>query len=199
MMSHAAALLDFDRWDRALAWLAAETGGRYDDGEAIHAYVKRCRTLAGSTHFASAANAVVDFLFDRGRGGLAIAWMAMTADPRRPDTFVRFIPQLAHIVDRHGDAEQKARLEVWWRAAAGEYADADNSIFVIADFAVCVDKEDTMQPLAAHAPRSGFGLFRRGPVPADHVVSLWHLAQRKGLDWTPLGADGLALVPRAAA
>jgi hypothetical protein len=31
----------------------------------------------------------------------------------------------------------------------------------------------------------------RGEVPAEHRISLWHLALEAGLDWTPPGAEAL--------
>jgi hypothetical protein len=37
-----------------------------------------------------------------------------------------------------------------------------------------------------------------GKVPPNHEVRVWRLASEAGLAWAPPGAEGLALVPRAA-
>lgn len=36
-------------------------------------------------------------------------------------------------------------------------------------------------------------------VPREHDVAVWRLATEAGLDWAPPGAEGLALVAKAAA
>jgi len=38
-----------------------------------------------------------------------------------------------------------------------------------------------------------------GRVPAEHHIALWTMATAAGLDWTPPGAEGMALVPKAEA
>jgi len=37
----------------------------------------------------------------------------------------------------------------------------------------------------------------RGEIPGDYRLAMWRMATEAGLDWTPPGADGLALVPKA--
>jgi DNA-binding transcriptional regulator YdaS (Cro superfamily) len=39
----------------------------------------------------------------------------------------------------------------------------------------------------------------RGAIAADHRVTVWRMATDAGLDWAPPGAEGLALVAKAAA
>lgn len=36
----------------------------------------------------------------------------------------------------------------------------------------------------------------RGAIAAEHRVTVWRLAAAAGLDWTPPGAEGLALVAK---
>jgi DNA-binding transcriptional regulator YdaS (Cro superfamily) len=39
----------------------------------------------------------------------------------------------------------------------------------------------------------------RGAIAAEHRVTVWRMATETGLDWAPPGAEGLALVAKAAA
>jgi ATP-dependent Lon protease len=70
-------------------------------------------------------------------GALALAWAMLTADPRKPASFY-FLPQLQFAIDHadqedDDDADVRARIRIWWRAAEGEWADGDVSIFRIAE------------------------------------------------------------------
>lgn len=37
----------------------------------------------------------------------------------------------------------------------------------------------------------------RGEIAAEHWITIWRMAQEADLDWTPPGAEGLTLAPRA--
>lgn len=93
---------------------------------------------------------VVDALYGLGRedcGELALAWQMMCCDPRRPESFNAVVPQLAWSL-RHRSvitnaAEEtllRARLHLWWEAAAGKWGDHKDSIFAIT--ARLADKEE---------------------------------------------------------
>jgi hypothetical protein len=112
-------------------------------------------------------NDFVDHLFglgERDYGDLAICWMMMTADPRVPTTFNRFMPQLARLCEA-ADDDAKARLEVWWRAAAGEMVESKVSIFMIA----YTEVDGPMKPISRAASR-GFTSLMRKPPPLPNTV-----------------------------
>jgi ATP-dependent Lon protease len=85
---------------------------------------------------------VVDHLFALGTvaaGKLAMAWQMLTVDPALPHTFIHLMPQLQHaldtdeIMDDRSEEEMRARIRIWWRAAAGEFAASSSSMFAIAE------------------------------------------------------------------
>ncbi len=78
-------------------------------------------------------------LFAAGRGEEALAALMLAADPAVPQTFEIVLPQLAYAIEHRWDwptarttrADTLGRLMVWWRAARGDFADLDRSIFLI--------------------------------------------------------------------
>jgi hypothetical protein len=86
-----------------------------------------------------ASRTFADLLFAAGRGEEALAALMLAADPAVPQTFEIVLPQLAYAIDHLWDwptarttrADTLGRLMVWWRAARGEFADRDRSIFLI--------------------------------------------------------------------
>jgi hypothetical protein len=72
-------------------------------------------------------------------GALAIAWRMLACNPADPGSFHSFMPQLAWMMDHTvffsaADAmAARARLDIWWRAAVGEFQDRTESIFEIVD------------------------------------------------------------------
>jgi ATP-dependent Lon protease len=86
-----------------------------------------CRTLA-------------DLLFAAGRGEEALCALMLAADPTEPQTFEIMLPHLAFAIEHLWEWPRARvtkhcvlqRLSVWWRAARGDFADNDSSIFWIA-------------------------------------------------------------------
>jgi ATP-dependent Lon protease len=71
-------------------------------------------------------------------GALALGWAMLTVDPRRPERFCHVLPQLQYALDaagldEHADAELRARIRIWWRAAEGEWIASEISMFRIAE------------------------------------------------------------------
>jgi hypothetical protein len=134
---------------------------------------------------ASNIDLVVDHLFslgDRDAGDLAVCWMMMTADPQRPSTFSRFMPQLGRMLSHSEDEDVKARLEVWWRAAAGEMVESKVSIFMIAD----TDVDGPMKPIS----NRGFTSLMRRPPPLPNTVIVMPTApDTLQQAWKPLLGD----------
>jgi ATP-dependent Lon protease len=127
-------LLTFDRRDAALGWLHAAT-------EALDVVPIKSFLDALGDRAAVQAGIIdlVDHLYATGTpsaGALALAWQMLTADPRKPESF-RFLPQLQCAIDHadleaEDDADVRARIRVWWRAAEAEWLDSKFSIFHIA-------------------------------------------------------------------
>lgn len=101
-------LLRRDSWQEGFKWLCGVTMSGAAKRDAIRAHVKRAIQLAGVDGFKGAANAIVDWSFDRGHGDIGICWMMIASDPARPSTYHRFMPALARLV---GDFQPaRARL-----------------------------------------------------------------------------------------
>ena len=126
------------RWDDALAVLYAATVTAHG--------IQTLQSIgnAGGDRDAvqSAIAHLVEHLYAIGTptsGARALAWQMLTADPRRPASFVKFLPQLQFALDGADDideqlaAAQRDRIRIWWQAAEGEWTDSDVSIFRIAD------------------------------------------------------------------
>jgi hypothetical protein len=177
----ALALLMLPRWDAALAWLHAvsadhATRGRLDDVMANFADRAALPAVIGD---------VVEDLYAVGTpraGALALAWQMMMADPRHPATF-RFLPQLQYALDQAeldpgDDADVRARLRIWWRAAEGEWLGSEVSIFRIADIEA---QADTYRPLERPPVLSGPSLV---VMPKDRATKLnnHHAAYKEVVD-----------------
>jgi ATP-dependent Lon protease len=86
-----------------------------------------------------ASRTFADLLFVAGRGEEALAGLMLAADPAVPQTFEIVLPQLAYAIGHLWDwptaattrAATLGRLMAWWRAARGDFADDDRSIFLI--------------------------------------------------------------------
>jgi ATP-dependent Lon protease len=188
-------LLACDSWDDAFNWLSAETR-RQPKGDID---VMPPLRLDDRKKQADLIKAHVESLFGEGRnfcGDLALAWQMLLCDPRRPHTFNAVMPQLAWSL-RHrsvvtNSAEEnllRARLHLWWEAAAGKWNDTKDSIFVItAMLADHSDKESDEQP----------ELTEPDPEPAapSVVVMRKDRAEEKGLPqaWKDLRDVALPLV-----
>lgn len=131
------AILESDRWDDAMAWLSAETGRQVGK---IGLEVPKLR--GERKEQAIQIRCFAEVLFAQRRlwcGELAIAWLAMLCDPRKPDSFISALPQINWMLENWSfvtNPRQRAalhdRIEIWWRAAAGEWTDSEVSIFMIA-------------------------------------------------------------------
>lgn len=94
-------------------------------------------------------------------GRLAMAWQMLTADPRRPASFVCFLPQLQHALDGADDIDEQLaaalrdRIRIWWRTAEGEWTESEVSIFRIAAVETSgVDSDvDDLDPQPSPPPR----------------------------------------------
>jgi ATP-dependent Lon protease len=132
-------LLKEDRWDAAAAWLCRETQRRLAPLKIV---LPDGLFEQDRKKLAPAILAFANTLFAAGRdwtGEFAIAWLAMLCDPRRTETFNVVLPQVQYMLsDRDfitNPAERRAlqdRLDIWWRAARGEWIDSEVSIFRIA-------------------------------------------------------------------
>jgi ATP-dependent Lon protease len=100
-----------------------------------------CRTLA-------------DLLFTASHGQEALSALMLAADPTEPQTFAIVLPQLAFAIEhlwewptaRVTKHDVLQRLGVWWRAARGDFADNDSSIFWIAR-TEALDQDDPSEGL----------------------------------------------------
>jgi ATP-dependent Lon protease len=134
--------LMFSRWDDALGWLhgaSVDVAQRFrlDD-------VMSCS--ADRVAVAAVISDIVEDLYHVGTpdaGAWALAWSTLTADPRKPASFY-FLPQLQFAIDHadiEDDADVRARIRIWWRAAEGEWSKSTVSIFRIADVETRTDAE----------------------------------------------------------
>jgi ATP-dependent Lon protease len=86
-----------------------------------------------------ASRTFADLLFAAGRGEEALAALMLAADPAIPQTFEIVLPQLAYAIEHLWNwpiasitrDHALQRLSVWWRAARGDFAGDDRSIFLI--------------------------------------------------------------------
>ncbi|MCC8961636.1 AAA family ATPase [Bradyrhizobium sp. Pear76] len=130
-------ILAHDRWDSAMAWLRRETERQVAPLDLVVPQPQGNREQQ-----AIQIAAVAETLFAQGRpwaGDLAIAWLAMLCNPRQPASFTAVLPQIAWMCEHHAvitnpDERRllRDRLDVWWRAARGEWTNSDVSIFRIA-------------------------------------------------------------------
>jgi len=190
---YCAMLISYDRWDRACEWLRELTGSLLESHAVVDAMLPPVLFAAGDRATIRAAiDAFVDHLLalgEREHGDLAVCWMMMTADPQHPATFTRFMPQLARLCDG-ADDDAKARLQVWWDAAAGEWAHSKVSIFMITD----VEIDGPTTPISRALTR-GFPSLRqyRKPMP-NHVVVMRTAPETLQQAWKPLLGEALPLV-----
>jgi hypothetical protein len=79
---------------------------------------------------------IIDSLYAIGTiaaGELALAWSTLTCSPRNPVTFRSVLPQLQASLD-HADLDSdhdidlRDRLRIWWRAARGDFAEAEQQL-----------------------------------------------------------------------
>ncbi|MGM4916299.1 AAA family ATPase [Tardiphaga sp. 813_E8_N1_3] len=97
--------------------------------------------LGTSFRSPSAIRPLIDHLYSvatPSAGALALAWSMLTVDPRRPESFRHVLPQLQYALDHAGlderaDAELRARIRIWWRAAEGEWTSSVITMFRLAE------------------------------------------------------------------
>jgi ATP-dependent Lon protease len=91
-------------------------------------------------HCKGACRTLADLLFAAGHGKEALSALMLAVDPTEPQTFEIVLPQLAYAIEhlwewpmaRVTKHDVLQRLGVWWRAARGDFANNDCSIFWIA-------------------------------------------------------------------
>jgi ATP-dependent Lon protease len=101
-----------------------------------------------------ACKTLADLLFVAGHGKEALCAMMLAADPTEPQTFEIVLPQLALAIEHFWEwptarvtkHDVFQRLGVWWRAARGDFADHDRSIFWISRIEM-LDKDDPSEGL----------------------------------------------------
>jgi ATP-dependent Lon protease len=134
-------LLLFSRWDKALAWLVRHTNQSSSaisplntttigpDNDSAREFVSR---VVEDLHASKSAAA----------GQLALAWQMLTVDPAKPCTFWPVMPLLQRALDdapidkaMRRSLRLDDRMEIWWRAAAGDFVDHDRplSVFALAE------------------------------------------------------------------
>jgi ATP-dependent Lon protease len=148
-LPHAAlTMMIFTRWDKGLAHLIAATKHDFPD---IAAQLQPLP--ADHDALRERVDWAVEQLFerkDRRAGEMAMAWLTLAADPRRPHTFWPVITQLAWLVAqvddemcKHFDLED--RLSIWWNAARGDYVDEKLSVFAMAEAQFVVDEDPVVE------------------------------------------------------
>lgn len=158
-------LLWQERWDEAFAWLEKRTRR-----EIRRLCVSWPESMSSpDRHVRRAAiQQFVGMLFEQGRdwcGELALAWQMMLCDPGKPESFNLVLPQMQWMIEHWAiitNPEEKRRLQdrldVWWLAARGEWADAIKpfSIFRIASVEIAeramdgdMDPPPPVEPAAA--------------------------------------------------
>jgi ATP-dependent Lon protease len=173
-LPHAALrMMTFARWDKALAYAIERTTYYFPD--IIGQLPPDRAALRERVDWA------VEQLFERKdprAGELALAWLTLTADPKRPHTFWPIITQLAWLVAqvdkemcRHFDLED--RMTIWWECARGEYVDEKLSVFGLADqsFRLPVDADPVVadeEPGVVVMPKS-----KAGKLKPELLVAGW--------------------------
>jgi ATP-dependent Lon protease len=128
--------LMFSRWDAALGWVhsaSVDVAQRWLLDDVMSCSADRVAVAVVISNIVEDLYAVCT----PSAGAMALAWSMLTADPRKPASFY-FLPQLQFAIDHadqedDDDADVRARIRIWWRAAEGEWADGDVSIFRIAE------------------------------------------------------------------
>jgi hypothetical protein len=168
-LPHAALrMMTFKRWDQALMYAIERTTHYFPDLAA------QLQPLpADHDALRERVAWAVEQLFERKNpraGELALAWLTLAADPRRPHTFWPVITQLAWLaaqVDdemcKHFDLDD--RLSIWWNAARGDYVDHKLSVFALAEAAVTVTEdpvvaEDDHPPGVVVMPKAKSGKLK---------------------------------------
>lgn len=187
-------MLEHDRWDEAFSWLTAQTRRltaelKIGDCPTQERDRKKQQTLI---------ERYAELLFSQGQdwtGDLALAWLMLACDPEVPESFNFVLPPLRWLLDRVPAPRRKAhlleRLEIWWRAARGEWAGAIEpvSIFRVAERETTGDFDDEGIPPDPAPPRK--------PSPAPGVVVMpGKSAEERGLPlaWRDLRDERLPFV-----
>jgi ATP-dependent Lon protease len=187
-------MLARDRWDEAFGWLTAQTR-LLTAGLGIEG----CPTPEGDREKQRMLiERYAELLFSQGRnwtGELALAWQMLACDPERPESFNFVLPPLGWLLDRVAESRRKthrlARLDIWWRAARGEWAGAIEpvSIFRIAERETADDFDDEGVPPDPEP-------LRKPSPPPGVVVMRGRFAEERGLPlaWRDLRDEHLPLV-----
>jgi ATP-dependent Lon protease len=138
-------LLKVGRWDHAfdVAWNATARLSRTDqiayghDNQRAHALsVRNSRNHALGRNF---SNRVAAEMVSAKQPGLEIAWQMLAADPDKPETIMKFAPQLAYgmklegaeFFDAYELADMNQRLAHWLDASEGRFRGASYSMFTL--------------------------------------------------------------------
>lgn len=196
-------LLGCDNWGEGFNWLTRETDRQLLERHGISAPA----WTEGRKKQAALIREHVEVLFAQGQtscGELALGWQMMLCDPRKPESFNVVMPQLAWMLAQAvvtNPAELtmlRARLHLWWDAAAGKWDDSKESIFRIC--AKLADKDEIYarhteiaEPDTDPFPESPSTAPPAGPTV---VVMRKDRAEEKGLPqaWTELRDVALPLV-----
>jgi ATP-dependent Lon protease len=117
-----------------------------------------------------ASRAFADLLFAAGHGAEALAALMLAVDLTNPESFEIVAPPVAYAIEHLWDwptaattrADTLGRLMVWWRAARGDFANDDRSIFLITH----------IEMLAQNAPSEGLPALASGHNSRDENEGL---------------------------
>jgi ATP-dependent Lon protease len=160
-------VLMFSRWDDACGWLYNATEAALGDVIAK----SFLDVLADRVAVQAEIVDLLDHLYAIGTpraGAIALAWQMLTADPRKLASF-SMLPQVQFAIDHaeldaDDDADVRARVRIWWRAAEGEWTGSEVSIFRIADVETQrdVDVDDQPDPRGELREMAGSASATRG-------------------------------------
>jgi ATP-dependent Lon protease len=174
------------RWDHALERLIAKT----DDAGCGGTIAKALPLPPDPDAARERIEWIVDELYARKQpaaGRMAFAWSMLLVDPRKPQTFWPVISQLQWLAadvdaaDR-GDLRLDDRLETWWRAASGDFA--DRTAFPLSIFAI--EEANLVMPGDFHDPILAAGDRNYGivvmPRKTAAKVKPYHIAWKDLVD-----------------
>ena len=131
-------MLSVGRWEFAfdVAWNAVKAA-KLSMGDLKQADALTVRNSSNHALSRQFCGKMADRLMVMRRPGLAIAWMMLAADPDKPETILRFAPQLAFAFDTEGQIAIPATeyptarqsLDRWLDAATGAYQGVGKSMF----------------------------------------------------------------------
>jgi ATP-dependent Lon protease len=126
------------RWDTAFEFLYKLSLKEF--GEHLESWLAEARSDDRKSQQQSFQD-VIETAWMQKKVEIALAWSFLAADPKRPETMMSFLPQVAALFERavdegvYVDGEDelvRETLNVWMDAAAGKYTEAQVSVFAIA-------------------------------------------------------------------